>query len=39
MNRMETIISVSSLEKSFKGLKVLKGVNFNVNKGSISLKR
>jgi len=32
---METIISVSSLEKSFKGLKVLKGVDIKVSKGSI----
>ncbi|MGL6199201.1 MAG: ATP-binding cassette domain-containing protein [Lachnospiraceae bacterium] len=35
MDRMETIISVSSLEKSFKGHKVLKGVDFKVNNGSI----
>jgi len=35
MNQMEMIISVSSLEKSFKGLKVLKGVDFTLNRGSI----
>ncbi|MCL2571756.1 MAG: ATP-binding cassette domain-containing protein [Defluviitaleaceae bacterium] len=32
---METIISVSNLEKSFKANKVLKGVSFDVYKGSI----
>lgn len=31
----ETIISVTSLEKSFKNLNVLKGVNFSVEKSSI----
>ena len=35
MNQKETIISVSSLEKSYKGLKVLKGVDFTLNNGSI----
>ena len=35
MNQTETMISVSSLEKSFKGFKVLKGIDFNINKGSI----
>ncbi|MCL2593152.1 MAG: ATP-binding cassette domain-containing protein [Defluviitaleaceae bacterium] len=32
---MENIISVSNLEKSFKSLHVLKGVSFEVKKGSI----
>jgi len=35
MNQAEPIITVSSLEKSFKGLRVLKGVGFTINKGSI----
>lgn len=35
MNKNEAIISVSLLEKSFKNLKVLKGVDFTVRKGSI----
>lgn len=35
MEQTETIISVSSLEKSFKGIQVLKGVDFSISKGSI----
>ena len=32
---MEAIISVSNLQKSFKSLEVLKGVSFDIQKGSI----
>ena len=32
---METIVSVESLEKSYKNNRVLKGVNFSIAKGSI----
>jgi len=32
---METIISVSNLHKSFKSLKVLQGINLDIEKGSI----
>lgn len=31
----ETVITVTSLEKSFKGVQVLRGINFTVNKGNI----
>lgn len=35
MNLSEKIIIVDSLEKSYKNLKVLKGINFTITKGSI----
>jgi len=35
MIQMNTAISVSGLEKSYKNLKVLKGINFTVKQGSI----
>lgn len=31
----ETVVSVKNLKKSYKKLKVLKGINFSVKKGSI----
>ncbi|RDY28173.1 ATP-binding cassette domain-containing protein [Romboutsia weinsteinii] len=35
MNQNNTVISVNGLEKSYKNIKVLKDVNFRVEKGSI----
>lgn len=35
MNQSETIVLVDSLEKSYKALKVLKGISFSIRKGRI----
>lgn len=35
MIKTDTAISISGIEKSFKNLKVLKGISFSVQKGSI----
>lgn len=35
MDKSQVVISVNSLEKSYRGSKVLRGIHFTVTKGSI----